>query len=317
MNFISKLATKSSSLLHRRMAIIIPLITVIFCILLIVFSFLPHQTVFAQTSLITQSKGLTLSPLRSELEIPPGTSLNGTLTITNSSKNLITVDLNAEAFSVVNQQYDYAFTEESDVIKWISFDNSAISLAAGQSQKVKFTVGVPLSAEPGGRYISLFASTNTGTTTNGLSSRQRIASLLYITVSGDVTREGHLVSLSAPWLVGDKADWSVALQNKGSTHYRSRYDVAIKNIIDNGVVATSQGEALIMPGTVRSVVDTLPLPQWPGIYRAEFTIGLGDNPAKVETRYILYMPQAMIIGLGAIILFLLLWLYRNKVFKKS
>lgn len=274
------------------------------------------ETAFAQNNTVTATKGLTLSPLRSELEIAPGTSVDGVLTITNSSKNSMAVDLNAEAFSVINQQYDYAFTEESNVIKWVSFENPEINLVAGQIQKVKFTVGVPLSAEPGGRYISLFASTDTGKTTDGLSSRQRIASLLYITVSGDVTREGHLVSLSSPWLVGDRANWSVALQNRGSTHYRSRYNVAIKNIINNSVVATSQGEALILPGTVRSVVDTLPLPQWPGIYKAEFTIGLGDNPAMIVTRYILYIPSIAALSIGFATLLVIVWSFRNRIFKK-
>ena len=70
------------------------------------------QTVAAQNKVITKPKGLTLSPLRNEIEIAPGTSLDGVLTVTNSTKKPMTVSMNAEAFSVINQQYDYAFTAE-------------------------------------------------------------------------------------------------------------------------------------------------------------------------------------------------------------
>ena len=64
----------------------------------------------------------------------------------------------------------------------------------------------------------------------------------------------------------------------------------MNNLFWNSTVANMSGDALILPGTVRSVPDKLPIPQWPGIYKLVYTIGLGDTPAKVETRFILYMP---------------------------
>lgn len=247
-------------------------------------------------------KGLTLSPLRTELNIAPGTSLDSTLTVTNSTNKPITVDLSAEEFSVINQQYDYAFTVESNVAKWVTIKPLKIELLAGQSKQVSFAVGVPLSAEPGGRYISLFASTDIMTSDNSVSSRQRIASLLYITVLGDVSRLGNLVSLSSPWAVFDNTKWSTALQNTGTTHFRSRYNVQVKSLIGNTVASAMSGEALILPGTVRAISDVLPLPKLPGVYKIIYTIGLGDTPARVETRYMLYMPP---IATAVLILFII------------
>jgi len=266
---------------------------IVFCIFLLLgicISSFQNQIVYALDKSTAKTKGLTLSPLRSELGIAPGTSVDGTLTVTNSTTKDMAVDLNAEEFKVVNQQYDYAFTPESDLSKWVTFELSNINLAKGDTKKVKFTVSVPLSAEPGGRYISLFASTNTGSSINEQESRQRIASLLYITVLGDVTRSGHVVSLSSPWFIGENSNWSVVLQNTGTTHFRSRYFVRIINLITDGTAANASGGALILPGSVRLVPDTLPTPIFPGIYKAVFTIGLGDTPAKIETRLVLYMP---------------------------
>jgi hypothetical protein len=261
-------------------------------ILLFIFfaSWLSTQTASAQDSTIIKPKGLTLSPLRSELDIAPGTSQDGTMTVTNNSSNPMIVDMSAEVFSVINQQYDYAFTAESNVVKWVTFNHSQINLAPDKTEDVTYTVGVPLSAEPGGRYISLFASTDMGTTSGAVESKQQVASLLYITVPGNVTRVGHLVSLTSPWLISGNSRWAAVLQNTGTTHYRSRYNLQIKNLLWSGTAASMSGEALILPGTVRLISNMLPAPPWPGLYRAVYDIGLGDNPAVTQTRLILYMP---------------------------
>ncbi|OIP86070.1 hypothetical protein AUK57_02035 [Candidatus Saccharibacteria bacterium CG2_30_41_52] len=278
----------------------------------------PTQKVFAIDSASLQSKGLTLSPLRREMNITPGTSLDGKLTVTNSTDKPMVVDMAAEEFSVINQQYDYVFTADSNVTKWVTFNPSGVNLKAGESKKIAYTVGVPMTAGPGGLYISLFASTSVGNLDGGANSQQRVASLLYITVAsdvlGDTTQAGHVISLTSPWLVSGKTIWSVALQNAGITHYRSNYEVKINNLFGSEV-ASSQGSALILPGTVRLVSDTLPLPQWPGVYKIVYSIGLGDTPAVTETRYMLYMPPLATVVAVAIItaLFLAPW---RRLFKK-
>jgi hypothetical protein len=144
----------------RRQYVVVGMLTLCMVLMAVIGIFFgPSQSVGAENTAATKSKGLTLSPLRTELDIAPGTSLDGMLTVTNNSSKPMSVAMSAEVFSVINQQYDYAFTAESNVVQWVSFDHTEISLQPGKSQDVKYMVGVPLSAEPGGRYISLFAST--------------------------------------------------------------------------------------------------------------------------------------------------------------
>lgn len=273
------------------------------------------QRAAAEGVINLKSKGLTLSPLRSELDIAPGTSLDGSLTVTNSTDKPMSVNMSAEEFSVINQQYDYAFTQESEVARWVIFTPPEVTLAVGESKSVSYRVSVPLSAEPGGRYISLFASTDTGTQDGGVSSRQRIASLLYITVIGDVTRAGHLVSLTSPWAMSGDSKWSMALQNTGTTHFRSRYTVNIHNILGHDVGTSASGDALILPGTVRSIADTLPLPPLPGLYKYIYTIGLGDTPAVIETRLVLYVPPVFTL-VGSLTIIVLSLVFTRKHARK-
>jgi len=260
--------------------------------------------------------GLKISPVRQELNIEPGTSRDGKLVVSNLSDTSMTVALSAEEFSVINQQYDYAFTVESDVTKWVSFDYSEITLAASQSQEINYSVDVPLSAEPGGRYISIFASTESSLSKSGIKSKQRVASLLYVTVLGGVSRSGNLISLSSPWLVFKGGEWSASLQNTGTTHYISRYNANIVSIINNKTISSISGETMILPGTVRLVTDALPPLSWPGLYKVVYEIGLGDTPAAHETRYVLYLPPILVVSIGAILVILAVALSRRRKHKK-
>jgi hypothetical protein len=272
------------------------------------------SVVSAEGNLSTRQKGLTISPLRNELDIAPGTSLDSKLVVTNSTDKPMVVELNAEEFSVINQQYDYAFTVDSNVSKWVTFNLSEIRLLSGESREISFSVGAPLSAEPGGRYISIFASTNTGTSDVSVGSRQRVASLLYITVLGDVSRSGALISLSSPWIVSGDSTYNMSIQDSGTTHFRSRYNVKLQNLFGQDI-ASSSGDSLILPGTIRSISAILPLPKIPGIYKAIYNIGLGDTPAVNRTSYLLYVPPYIIAVLSAAIIILILALYRKRLRK--
>jgi hypothetical protein len=265
-------------------------------------------------------KGLTIFPLRTELSIAPGTSQDRTLTLSNTNDHPITVQLTTEEFSVIDQNYDYAFNAATQPTKWVTFTPSTLDLAVGETKTATFRIGVPLNAEPGGKYLSMFATTSTGSTDNGVVSQQRIGSLIYLTVAGDISRSGRLASLSAPWIILGPTKWAALLQNTGTTHYHSRYTVSLQPFIGNSDALTSiSGDALILPGTVRLVGDSIPLPTFPGIYKVVYTIGLGDSPAHVETRIIVYIPPVAIIVLlfAAILLFSLITDQRSRNKRKA
>lgn len=265
----------------------------------------------------TSQKGLTLSPVRTEIALNPGVSHSATLSITNTTNTSMTVRLTAEAFSVVNEQYDYIFNAETELTKWVTFAPDIIELATGETKKVPYTVAVPVSAEPDGRYISMFATTDTGTENGGITSQQRIASLLYLSVNGDVTRSGNLIGLSSPWLVQGPTVWTAKVQNAGTTHFRSKYTIEVKTLF-NQQLTKSEGDALILPGSIRALQGNFPVPNWPGIYTVHYTIGLGDSPAKEVTKMFVYAPLWLIsVIVTGILLIIVAILRRNKIRSKN
>jgi hypothetical protein len=247
-------------------------------------------------------RSLGISPLRNELTIAPGTSFDGTLTLTNSGKDTLSVTMDAEVFSVTNEDYDYSFDPTGKGVDWVSFGNSFATIDPGKSTTVSYKVAVPIDGEPGGRYISLFASSSPTTAVGGVISINRVASLLYITVAGDVTRTGKVLTFNSPLLTFGNPTWTAALQNSGSTHFHSLYSVKVKSLFGGSTLTSTQGDSLILPSSVRLLSQAIPLPQWLGIYRLNYTIGLGDVPAQQETKWILYLPPVQsLLVLGILI----------------
>jgi hypothetical protein len=272
------------------------LVAIIICVFAVGFSV--DYNASAQST--EPPKGLTLSPLRTEISTAPGTSFSDQLKVTNSTEKQMTVSFMVEEFKVIDEQYDYEFIAESNITSWVSFKPSEVVLKAGEAKKVNYTVGIPLTAEPGGYYISMFASSAVAAGDGDGNSQQRVASLLYITAASDVlgaaTRSGHVLSLSSPWLVVDKGAWGMTLQNAGTTHYRSEYTVKTEDLF-GGTVGENKDSALILPGTIRAIQGEMSLPSVPGIYRVIYTIGLGDVPGVTETHYMVFLPPWAILTL--------------------
>lgn len=251
-------------------------------------------------------RSLGISPLRSELTILPGTSFDGTLTLTNSGKQSVSVSLVAEAFSVTNQVYDYSFDATGKGADWTSFSQKTLDIEPGKSATVSYKVSVPIDAEPGGRYISLFASSSPVTSNNGVTSVNRVASLLYITVAGDITQTGNILTFNSPLLSFTNPSWTAAIQNNGSAHFHSLYNVQVKSLFGGTSLGSSQGDSLILPSSVRLVSQKIPNLDVIGIYRLDYTIGLGDVSAYQETRWMFYVPPLQLLLLISIVIGILL-----------
>jgi hypothetical protein len=234
--------------------------------------------------------GLTVSPLRTEVEILPGKLAKGNLKLTNATRVPMLVRLDAEAFRVVDEAYDYKFDPLSNVINWVRFNETVVEMQPGQSHAIQYTITAPIDAKPGGYYVSMFASTDVANANSVINARQRVGSLFYITVTGEASRGGSLVSLELPLFISADSRWSMNIKSDAATHFRSDYRIAIYNVVGKGVVSESKGSALIMPDSVRRIQEPLRIPDFPGIYTAVVTVGLGDSPIRQETRLLIYVP---------------------------
>lgn len=259
----------------------------------------------------TANTGLSVSPIRSEFAISPGAVYTGTLNISNSNSKTINIELSASEFNVVNQNYDYVFNDSSELVEWVSFEESRFSLSENKTRQVKYYIGVPNNAEPGGRYISLFTTTDVYDVDGTVISKQRIASLVYFTIDGDILKTGSLIKLNAPWLFIDKAGWSVTIRNSGTTHFQSVYSVKIYSLFGKKT-ASYQNDSLILPASIKLISSDLPKLSLPGAYVANYSVSLGDSPSESKTSVLLYLPVWFVVLCLVIILLLFIKKFINK-----
>lgn len=256
-------------------------------------------------------KGLSISPLRTELTLAPGVPHTRIVTVANTTQKTMAIDMSAEEFSVKDNGYSYVFRQNTDITKRVSFAPQRLSLRPGESQKVSYTLGLPENAPSKGIYISLFAGTEKRSANEGIIAYERVASLLYITTQTPkgTVRTGKLLSLQTPWLVDDGTLWSAAIKNSGSSHFASHHSVTAYTLFGTQS-AQATDDFLVLPGTTRTISEHMPQPRFPGIYRFSYTIGLGDTSNAQIDRYALYMPLyawilLILAALGSITFFVL------------
>ncbi|HSX52821.1 MAG TPA: hypothetical protein VLF90_00400 [Patescibacteria group bacterium] len=243
---------------------------------------------------------ISIAPLRQELVVSPGQAFNSQLVVHNPTKDTISVNLSGDSFGVINEDYDYSFSKLEDTKSWLSFGSQQISLSPDATTSVVYSVSVPNNAEPGEKYIAIFASVSNKPVDN-VTSIDRAGLLLYISVAGKTTKRGEVLGIQLPPLTTKRSNtWTIRLNNTGSVHFRSRVVTTTSNIFGQ-TVDNNTDEHLILPGTIRRFEGNTGLGALPGIYRIHFLVGQGDNPANKTTKWVLYTPLWSIVLIASIV----------------
>lgn len=270
------------------------------------------QTASAQNA---PDRRLKIYPLRTELSIKAGTAYKGTFTLENTGSKPLTVELSSEEFDVVDETYDYLFLPDSSISEWVYFGTTTVELAPKAKYSVGYVVNVPIGTEPGGAYISLFGA-SLPNQDSSIESVDRVGSLLYITVPGDISKTGSLLSFSSPFIGFSETPWSATLRNSGTAHFNSEYRVETKTLWGTPV-SSQESTSLILPRSVRLIQGSLPQPTWLGLYTVNYSIPLGDNGTAVGSRPYLFLPPAQVLALLALIAASVLFIRTHRARAKS
>lgn len=245
----------------------------------------------------TKNKGLYVSPLRSYLTLNAGQSVTRAFTAANLTDSPMTITTDIDQFSMVDYSYDYRFNEVDN--DWVKLTEPATALKPYESHELAYTVTVPKNAAPGGHYYTLYAAAPIKNGDN-TTSTVRVATLLYLTVQGTLTRSLQVTKSSIPYFSADTTiPYSFDVKNTGNIHYfalvSARIDGLFYSDAPNG---TSQ---LLMPGTTRTINASITTPPLPGIYNLTYTITPEDGSPIQKSQYFIYAPLWSIITLSLLI----------------
>jgi len=96
-------------------------------------------------------------------------------------------------------------------------------------------------------------------------------------------------------------EWNMRIQGSGNAHFRSPVSVKVQNIF-NKTISSTNANHLIMPKSTRALHDKISFGRLPGIYRVNFSIGLGDNTSANKTKWIVYLPPIQTVSIAAMLI---------------
>jgi hypothetical protein len=134
---------------------------------------------------------------------------------------------------------------------------------------------------------------------------KRVASLVYLEVSGKLIKSGRLVNTSAPWFsISQQISVEINVANTGNSHFLGRVQLDTSRWPGQQQRTTTQLENLVLPGTVRKLNATVKLPFLPGIYRIKVNYSTPQGIPTDQYQTILYIPVwfilAIIVGIFAV-----------------
>lgn len=264
----------------------------------------------AATATTPKNKGLYISPVRSYLSLNAGESATRAFTVANLTESPMTVTAHIEQFSVADYSYNYQFDEVDN--NWVQLVENVVTLQPYEAHEITYRVTLPPTAAPGGQYYTLYASS---TSQNGAqTSTVQAATLLYLTINGTLTRTSHVVNRSLPRVVfTPQISYSLDVKNTGNIHYfayiATRVDGLFYHNAPNGV------SQLLMPGTTRTIENTIASPLLPGIYKLSYSYTPDQGSKITGLQYFLFLPPwsiALLIIVLAILIHFLSRRYKRK-----
>src|SRR3990167_11281548 len=120
---------------------------------------------------INYAQAVSISPLTFDISVNPGETVTNYITFFNNDNFKGAYVAEAEDFSAVGEQGNVVIEEDAPAAisakKWLTFEPNTVEMSPGESKDIKFTLNVPLDAEPGGKYTSILVSTAPNTDDGG------------------------------------------------------------------------------------------------------------------------------------------------------
>lgn len=239
----------------------------------------------AQTAEQNANRGLFVTPVREYVTVAPGKTQQKQVTLANFTDKPVSVALSVEQFSVADYSYNYNFAPDSQ--HWLVLGEQNVELEPGKSKAVSYTAQPPANVTPGGHYFTVFA---TATIDDGaIKSQVRAATVVYITVTGDLKTTTAVQGFSVPRVsFGGDIDFTMDVKGTGNTHFFIRAAGELEGFTSRG--RGPEVTRLLMPGSSLKVGSSMPAPFLPGIYNAVFGYKTESGEEVLRSQKIVYLP---------------------------
>jgi hypothetical protein len=274
-------------------------------------------TAEAQTG---DESGLTISPAIVDNTVNAGASFTVPITLGNITSRAVPIEVSKGRLET-DQTPDAASQAKYDISNWFSVDTMSFLLPAQERRTVNVTVNVPLNAEPGGHYATVFfgaLAPSTGSASGETLLNARVGVVFLLTVRGEINAgaeiDGGIETNSMQWDAG-ATHFTFAVRNTGNVHFQPQGTLVIKDVFGRKVKELPMPVGVVLPGAKRTYDLTWERGVRPGIYSASVKVDAGIE-LKAESKRFIILPLVVVIPVGIFLLVVLLVLWRARRVKK-
>jgi hypothetical protein len=266
-------------------------------------------------SLAQESTRITAIPPRLgddfSLHGKPGSTIETTIQVKNSSDIPLTLTTAAEDF-IVDQDTGDPIPVKEDVpsnwslASWLTIAPTVHSLAPREIAQLKVIVKVPTDALPGGHYAMILHSpSSTSDTANGSGSSisQRVGTLLYFVVDGQVNEEAYIRQIeNHSFFEFGPVPFSFKIENRSDIHLRPHIQVEIRNMLGQKIDTFQVETQNIFPGNLRSFSDQWSRKWGVGRYAATILASYGSQGKIIQGQFYFWMFPIRLFLIGALLI---------------
>jgi hypothetical protein len=206
-----------------------------------------------------------VGPGRAELTARPGETITTEVSVTNRISSDREFKLEVE--DVVGTQDGKSMRamppgerSETSLIDLISFPDDSLTLDLGERARIPVTISVPPNAAPGGYFGAVLVSTVRVNEDQAQAARSpiiaRVASLIFLTVEGEVEEGGEALSLDTLnqrgwWYESGPIEFGLLFENTGTIHSNPYGEVSIRNILGEEVGYIILEPWFVLPKSLR------------------------------------------------------------------
>lgn len=271
-----------------------------------------------------------VQPALFEQTINPGDQFSTSITVTNSGSAPQQFTVGVQDISGVNGGGEPIFTSSTvtaySVSSWVSLGKTAITVPAGGSVTIPFTITVPANAQPGGHYGAIFVSSGaTRPSLNGSGLGYDVGALIELRIAGNATEQAEIKEFSTDKSFYQTPDvtFTASVANEGNVLIQPRGPIDITNMFGQkvGTIVLNDPGASIFPGAQRSFTQS-----WSGggfafgQFTAVTTLNYGDTENKTISAatsfwVIPVIPIAAV--LASIIFFILIFVWAVRAYVRK
>jgi hypothetical protein len=206
-----------------------------------------------------------VGPGKSEIEVNPGETVIQEISVTNriSDGRIFSLEIEDIAGSK-DGSASVSLTGQNrgpySVRDYLSFPENNFELDLGERARIPVKITVPPDAEPGGYYGSVLVSTVQSTGQEADTAPRspiiaRVGSLFFVTVKGEMVRDGKVLELSLLndkwWYEKGPIDFGILMENTGSVHLNPYGEISISNMFGEQVGFVELEPWFVLPDSLR------------------------------------------------------------------